>query len=176
VFANTCPKTYATIAVAMTANAVPAGFRPVTIGGEFLKTIGPLHGRWDGERVRLGFRVEERHANIARACHGGMLTSFADMQMAVVTHYQWPEIAGHSFPTISLTTDFVAAVPLGAWLQGTAEVIRATKSLVFLQGTATVDGATVLRFSGVYKIGPKRDYANPRDPFGLLPASPSGKK
>ena len=125
-FANTSPKTCATIAVAMTAHAVPAGFRPVSIGGEFLNTIGPLHGRWDGERVRLGFRVEERHANIARACHGGMLTSFADMQMVVVTHYQWPEIAGHSFPTISLTTDFVASVPLGAWLEGTADVIRAT--------------------------------------------------
>jgi acyl-coenzyme A thioesterase PaaI-like protein len=150
---------------------IPRGFRPVSLGGEFMKTVGPLHGLWDGERVRLGFRVEERHANIARGCHGGMLTSFADMQMAVVTHYQWPEIAGHSFPTINLTTDFVAAVPIGAWVEGTADVIRATKSLVFIQGTATVDGATVIRFNGVYKIGPKRDYANPRDPFGLLTSS-----
>jgi uncharacterized protein (TIGR00369 family) len=153
------------------AHAVPPGFRPVGIGGEFLKTVGPLQGRWDGERVRLGFRVDERHANIARACHGGMLASFADMQMAVATHYQWPEIAGHAFPTISMTTDFVAPVPLGAWLEGSADVIRATKTLVFIQGTATVDDAIVLRFSGVYKIGPKRDYANPRDPFGLLPPS-----
>ena len=169
------PADRATIPVAMTA-AIPPGFQPVAIGGEFLKTIGPLYGRWDGERARLGFRVEERHANIARACHGGMLTSFADMQMAVVTHYQWPEIAGHSFPTISLTTDFVASVPLGAWLEGAADVIRATKTLVFVQGTAAVEGATALRFSGVYKIGPKRDYANPRDPFGLLtPASPRKK-
>ena len=158
------------------APSIPPGFRAVTIGGEFLKTIGPLYGRWDGKRVRLGFRVEERHANIARACHGGMLTSFADMQMVVVTHYQWPEIAGHSFPTINLSTDFVAPVALGAWLEGTADVIRATKSLVFIQGTATVDGATVLRFSGVYKIGPKRDYANPRDPFGLATPSPNEKR
>jgi uncharacterized protein (TIGR00369 family) len=160
----------------MTSPIVQPGFRPVAIGGPFLRTVGPLYGRWDGERVRLGFRVEERHANIAHACHGGMLTTFADMQMAAATHYQWPEIAGHSFPTINLTTDFVAPVPLGAWLEGTAEVIRATRTLVFIQGTATVDRATVLRFSGVYKIGPKRDYANPRDPFGLLPDSPTKKK
>jgi uncharacterized protein (TIGR00369 family) len=155
---------------------VPPGFRPVTIGGEFLKTVGPLHGRWDGRRVRLGLRVGDRHTNVAKACHGGMLTSFADMQMAVVIHYQSPDIAGHSFPTINLTTDFVAPVPMGAWLEGTADVVRATKSLVFTQGTATVDGAIVLRFNGVYKIGPKRDYANPRDPFGLLTPSPSAKK
>ncbi len=149
----------------------PPGFRAIAIGGEFLKTVGPLCGQWDGERVRLGFRVEERHANIARACHGGMLTSFADMQMAVVTHYQWPDIAGHAFPTISLTTDFLAAVPLGAWVEGQADVIRVTRTLVFLQGTASVDDVCVLRFSGIYKIGPKRDYANPRDPFDLLPHS-----
>jgi uncharacterized protein (TIGR00369 family) len=160
----------------MSASSIPAGFRPVGIGSEFLKTTGPLYGRWDGERVRLGFRVEERHANVARACHGGMLTTFADMQMAVVTHYQWPDIAGHAFPTISLNADFVAPVPLGAWLEGSADVIRATKTLVFLQGTATVEGATVLRFSGVYKIGPKRDYANPRDPFGLLSAPKPTRK
>ncbi|MBL0142145.1 MAG: PaaI family thioesterase [Betaproteobacteria bacterium] len=155
---------------------IPTGFRAVTIGGEFMHTVGPLYGLWDGRRVHLGFRVEERHANVAKACHGGMLTSFADMQMAVVTHYQWPGIAGHSFPTINLTTDFVAPVSMGVWLEGTADIIRATKSLVFIQGTATVDGATVLRFNGVYKIGPKRDYANPLDPFGLLHPSPSGRK
>lgn len=156
-------------------HAIPSGFRPVAIGGEFLRTAGPLYGRWDGERVRLGFRVEERHANVSRGCHGGMLATFADMQMAVATHYQWPDIAGHTFHTINLGTDFVGAVPLGAWLEGSAEVIRATKSLVFIQGTAAVDGGTVLRFSGVYKIGPKRDYADPRDPFGLLP-DPSARK
>lgn len=151
---------------------IPPGFRPVAIGGEYLKTVGPLHGHWDGERVRLGFRVGERHANVARACHGGMLATFADMQMAVVTHYQWPEIAGHYFATINITTDFLAPVPMGAWLEGAADVIRATKSLVFLQGAATVDSAPVLRFNGVYRIGPKRDYADPRDPFGLMTSHP----
>jgi acyl-coenzyme A thioesterase PaaI-like protein len=155
---------------------IPPGFRPVPIGGEFLKTAGPLYGRWDGRHVRLGFRVEERHVNPARACAGGMLCTFADMQMAVVIHYQCPEIAGHRFPTINLTTDFVAPVPLGAWLEGTSDVIRATKSLVFMQGSAAVDGATALRFNGVFKIGPKREYADPRDPYDLLPASHPARK
>jgi uncharacterized protein (TIGR00369 family) len=158
------------------ATSAPTGFRPIAIGGDFLRTVGPVWARWDGKHVRLGLRIDERHANISRACHGGMLTTFADMQMAAVTHYQWPEIAGHGFATISLTTDFVAPVALGAWLEGEAEVLRATKSLVFIQGTAAAEGATVLRFSGVYKIGPKRDYANPRDPFGLILASEKGRK
>lgn len=146
---------------------IPAGFRPVAIGGEYIRMVGPLWGRWDGERLRLGLRVEARHANIFGGCHGGMLATFADMQMAAVTHYQCPAIAGHGFATISVATDFLAAVPAGAWLEGSADVLRATKSLVFLQGTAAADGATALRFSGVYRIGPKRDYADPLDPFGL---------
>lgn len=159
----------------MTASPVPAGFRPVAIGGEFARFTGPLLGRWDGEHVRLGFRVEPHHANPARACHGGMLTTFADMQMAVATHYQWPEIAGHAFPTVSLTADFIAAVPIGAWVEGKAQVLRATRSLVFIQGTATADGVASLRFSGIYKIGPKRGYADPLDPFGLKAAHASAK-
>ena len=65
----------------------------------------------------------------------------------------------------------VAPVPGGAWLEGTAEVVRATKTLVFVQGSAAVEGATALRFNAVFKIGPKRDYANPLDPYDLLPAS-----
>ena len=89
---------------------------------------------------------------------------------------QWPEIAGHSFPTISMTTDYVAPAPMGAWVEGSADVIRATKSLVFIQGTASVEGVTILRFSGVYKIGPKRDYANPLDPFGLVTDTHAKKK
>lgn len=149
---------------------IPHGYKPIPIGGPFLKAAGPLYGRWDGKHVRLGFRVEERHANPAHNCAGGMLCTFADMQMACVIHYQCPEIAGHRFPTINLTTDFVAPVPVGAWLEGTAEVVRATKTLVFVQGSAAVGGATALRFNAVFKIGPKRDYANPLDPYDLLPA------
>jgi acyl-coenzyme A thioesterase PaaI-like protein len=150
------------------AASVPSGFRPVAVGGEFVHAVGPLWGRWDGKRVHLAFHVEERHSNVGKSCHGGMLSTFADMQMAVATHYQCPEIAGHGFFTINLTTDFVAAVPIGSWLEGSADIIRATKSLVFIHGTAGVEAATVLRYSGVYKIGPKRDYANPHDPFGLM--------
>ena len=112
----------------------------------------------------------------ARFCAGGMLCTFADMQMAAVIHYQCPEIAGHRFPTINLTTDFAAPVPPGAWLEGTSEVIRATKTLVFMHGSAAVEGATALRFNGVFKIGPKRDYANPRDPYDLLPSSHPARK
>ena len=155
---------------------IPHGFKPIPIGGEFLKTAGPLYARWDGKHVRLGFRVEERHLNPARFCAGGMLCTFADMQMAAVIHYQCPGIAGHRFPTINLTTDFAAPVPAGAWLEGTADAVRATKTLVFMQGSAAVDGATVLRFNGVFKIGPKRDYPNPRDPYDLLPASHPARK
>ena len=160
----------------MSSATIPPGFRPIAIGGEFLRTAGPLYGRWDGKHVRLGFRVEERHLNPARFCAGGMLCTFADMQMAAVIHYQCPEIAGHRFPTINLTTDFAAPVPPGAWLEGTSEVIRATKTLVFMHGSAAVEGATALRFNGVFKIGPKRYYPNPRDPYDLLPASHPARK
>jgi hypothetical protein len=41
---------------------VPAGFRAVQIGGPFIGCNGPLYAKWTGERLLLGFRVEDRLA------------------------------------------------------------------------------------------------------------------
>jgi len=50
--------------------------------------------------------------------------------------------------------DFIAPVYLNDWLEGAAEIIKITRSLVFAQGLVQVDGKPVLRRSGVYSVGP----------------------
>ena len=57
-------------------------------------------------------------------------------------------------PTISLQIDYLATVPLGAWVQGEGQVLRTTRSLVFAQGLVQADGKLVARVSGIFKIGP----------------------
>ena len=49
----------------------------------------------------------------------------------------------------------VAPAPLGCWIEGTAELLRATRTLVFAQGLVTADGVPCARASGVFKIGPE---------------------
>lgn len=137
---------------------VPAGFVALRIGGHFMAANGPLYAREVDGRVQLGFRVQLRHTNPLNICHGGMLASFADMLLPVCTLRQ-SEIGRHFLPTISLQLDYLAPVPLGAWVQGEADVLRVTRKMVFAQGIARVDGTPVLRVSGLLKIGQPFDRA-----------------
>ena len=53
--------------------------------------------------------------------------------------------------TVRLSADFLAAVPLGAWLEGRLEVLRVTRNLIFCQGMLRVAGEPVLRVDGIVK-------------------------
>lgn len=132
---------------------VPSGFVPLAIGGEFMALNGPLHVRMAGGRAQLGFRVLSRHTNPMGICHGGMLASFGDMLLPVCIHRQSAEVGLRFLPTISLQIDYLAPAPLGAWVQGEADVLRVTRTMVFAQGLAQADGTPVMRVSGIFKIG-----------------------
>jgi uncharacterized protein (TIGR00369 family) len=132
---------------------VPSGFVPLAIGGEFMALNGPLHVRVAGGRAQLGFRVLSRHTNPMGICHGGMLASFGDMLLPVCIHRQSAEVGLRFLPTISLQIDYLAPAPLGAWVQGEADVLRVTRTMVFAQGLAQADGTPVMRVSGIFKIG-----------------------
>jgi uncharacterized protein (TIGR00369 family) len=130
--------------------SIPAGFRIVPMD-RFVGVNGPLYARREGERLVLGFRVEMRHCNPANICHGGMLMTLADMLLGMGANFQGK--LGRFLPTVSMTTDFLAPAPLGAWVEGRTEILRTTRNLVFAQCLVTVDGTPALRASGIMKLG-----------------------
>ena len=143
---------------------VPAGFKLLPRMGEFIGVNGPLYLKHEGDLVQVGFRVEARHTNPMRICHGGMMASFCDMLLPLSVHRKSHEIGMRFLPTISLQIDYLAPAPLGAWVQGEAQVLRTTRSLVFAQGLVEADGTPVARVSGIFKIGP---------PFGDAAVAPN---
>jgi uncharacterized protein (TIGR00369 family) len=138
-------------------NPIPPGFVPLPMGGEFVTLNGPLYLCHEGESVRLGFRVEKRHTNPLGICHGGMLASFCDMLLPISILRKTPEIGRRFLPTINLQLDYLAPAALGAWVEGEAQVLRVTRTLVFAQGLAKADGTPAVRVSGIFKIGPAFD-------------------
>lgn len=134
----------------MTAN-IPEGFRPLGFSMGFLEANGPLYGKWDGERLLLGFRVETRHCNPGNVAHGGMLATFADMLLPIAARFQTKVDMGF-LPTVNLTCDFLAPAPLGAWVEGNADALKTGRSLLFAHGIANADGKPCLRASGVFKV------------------------
>ena len=135
------------------ASSVPAGFRPLPMGGEFVNANGPLYLKHEGSLVRLGFRVEPRHTNPLGICHGGMMATFCDMLLPISAHRQSDALVNRFLPTISLQIDYLAPAPLGAWVEGEAQLLRVTRSFVFAQGLVSADEAPVARVSGIFKVG-----------------------
>lgn len=132
----------------------PPGFRPIQAGGGFMAHNGPLYLLHQGELVKLGFRVEQRHCNPMGMCHGGMLATFADMLLPLVAHRTAVELAHRFLPTVSLQVDYLAPAAMGEWVEGQAQVLKVTRAMAFIQGTVTSNGVMALRCSGVFKIGP----------------------
>ena len=136
---------------------VPEGFRAREFGGGFIAVNGPLYARRTEAGFQLGFRVEERHCNPMGICHGGMMATFCDMLLPISAHVMAKDLAQRFLPTINLQIDYLAASPLGSWVQGEAQLLRATRSLVFMQGLVHADQVAVARVSGIFKIGPPFD-------------------
>ena len=134
----------------MNTAAVPEGFRPLNLpNNPFIEANGPLYGRMDGEQFVLGFLCEPKHCNPMMVCHGGMMSTLADMLLLLGTNIQGK--LGQFMLTVSLDVDFLAPVKVGDWLEGRAEVMRAGKSIIFTQGRMTVAGAPVARVNAVLK-------------------------
>ena len=146
---------------------IPPGFRPLKMLGGFMELNGPLYMRSEAQAIQIGFRVEARHANPMGNCHGGMLATFCDMLLPLSVHRLSPEVGNRFLPTINLQIDYLAPAPLGAWVQGEAQVLRVTRTMVFAQGLATADGVNAVRVSGIFKLGA---------PFAGIHAGDEGKR
>jgi uncharacterized protein (TIGR00369 family) len=136
---------------------VPAGFAPWPALPGFVAVNGPLYVRRGQVPYQIGFRVEARHCNPMQICHGGMMATFCDMLLPLGAHALSEAVRGRFLPTVSLQLDYLAPAPLGAWVQGEAQVLRVTRTLVFAQGLVTADGTPAARVSGILKIGPPFD-------------------
>lgn len=135
-------------------DAVPAGFIELPFGGgeHFLTLTGPLWAKREKDKLVLGFRVERRHCNIGGVCHGGMLMTFADMQLSLGARFDSEGEFGF-MPTVNLTADFLAPASLGAWVEGRTDLLRVTRNFLFCQCIITSNGAPVVRASGIMKVG-----------------------
>lgn len=141
--------------------SIPDGFAPFKLAMGFLAANGPLYGKWDGTHLLMGFRVEPRHCNPGQVAHGGMMATFADMLLPIASRFQSKVDMGF-LPTVNLSCDFLAPAPLGAWVEGRAELVARTRNMLFAQGLATADGVTCLRANGIFKVkAPKEGQGQP---------------
>ncbi len=123
---------------------------PTTFNGH----IGTLYVKRGAKGTRdefvMGFRVHPHMCNPAGGLHGGMMMTVADL---VGTMGGGTLLGLRKFlPTVNMTFDFVAPAKVGDWVEGRAEVVRQTRSLLFTNISLTVGDERILRASQSAKI------------------------
>ena len=128
--------------------SVLAGHEP------FEGLVGPFYTRRERDgSYTTGFRPSERHLNSSGIVHGGAIATFADYSLFMIA---FEAVQGRPSVTVTLDTEFLRAARAVNLLTGRGDVLRATKSLVFVRGLITSEDTPVVSFSGVIKlINPK---------------------
>lgn len=137
----------------------PQGFRPLRIAGPggYIENNGPYYWRTDDGRVSYGFIADARHANPSGVVHGGAIMGFVDTVMGRYIMHK----TGRRCATIALDTRFVAAAPVGSWIETHTAITQQTGSMAFIDTQATADGRLVVTVSAIFKLFPATEGLQP---------------
>lgn len=127
-----------------------AGWSTFSRGADPYETlVGPFCFRVDGGRARCAFQPTGAHLNGAGNIHGGALMSFADFSLFSIAHNALAD--GVQAVTLTCNCEFISAGRLDGWVEASGDVLRDTRSLVFVRGLVTQNARTLLAFSGALK-------------------------
>lgn len=136
-------------------SVTPMAFDPGAAGWEihpdagFIDLVGPLWTRRDAEALAFGFRAEPKHANLINVVQGGMLMTFGDRALGIAA---WNAARNKACVTVQFDMQFISSVAMDEFVELTPEVVRRTRSLVFMRGTLLVGSRIVATANGVWKI------------------------
>ena len=116
----------------------------------FMKHLGGLDLKKINEtNYEFIVEVKEIHLNTGKIAHGGFLSTIADTGMGTAAH----RVAGdRRCVTINLDVKFISAGQLGDKLKGKVEILKKTKTLVFINCKISNDKEIVVSASGTWKI------------------------
>lgn len=101
----------------------------------------------DDGSVRCAFEAKAHHCNGGGFLHGGALMTFADFALFAIAS----DVLDGPGVTVSFNSEFISAVGAGNLIEATGEVVRNTRSMVFVRGQVFCDDETLLNFSAIIK-------------------------
>lgn len=136
----------------MSIDPAAQGWRPMPRaalpGGQGIPWSRRIDGVWC-----YGLQTTEAHANPQGALHGGVMMTLADHGLSMLA---WEAAERAPCTTIQLNTQFLSAVRPGEFVWIAGEVVRRTKSLVFMRGIIRAaehdDARDVAAADGIWRI------------------------
>jgi acyl-coenzyme A thioesterase 13 len=113
-----------------------------TLTGPFYMRALPQGG------YECAFMPEARHANGMGNIHGGALMTFADFALFAHAHDYMNE---QPCVTMQFESQFVGGAKVGILIESTGEIVRATRTMLFIRGLISQDGKPVLAYSSILK-------------------------
>ncbi|HVY86249.1 MAG TPA: PaaI family thioesterase [Caulobacterales bacterium] len=127
-----------------------AGWTTWGLGTDPYEThLGPFCFRVVDGRAQCAFEPKPHHCNGGGAIHGGALMSFADFSLFSIAHNALTD--GVKAVTLSCNCEFISAGTLDGWIESDGDVLRVTRSLIFVRGLIRQRTRPVLAFSGALK-------------------------
>jgi uncharacterized protein (TIGR00369 family) len=127
---------------------VPDDFERLPLGLGYTDSLQPVYRRIVEQNASFGLLVQEQHCNTMGICHGGVLTTLADITAA--TGANLARGASGGSPTVHLSIDCISAARLGDWVWADAEQVSVKRRFGFCSGTIYNAAGPVARFSGTF--------------------------
>jgi acyl-coenzyme A thioesterase PaaI-like protein len=86
--------------------------------------------------------------NGGSALHGGCLMTFADFALFWIAY---DEVKGIGAVTASFSSEFIDSAREGELIEASGEVLRSTRSMIFVRGLISSANRPLLSFSGLLK-------------------------
>ena len=116
----------------------------------FMKHLGGLSFRKiDGNNYEFSGKIQDMHLNTGGIAHGGYLATIADAGMGTAAHMI---ASGKRCVTINLEIKFLSAGKLGDDLTGKVQILKKTKTLIFVNCIISNSKEIVSSASGTWKI------------------------
>ena len=136
---------------------LPNGFEPHFRKSAVTDPWEPLYSRRSEGLVELGVMLAPAHCNSRGFVHGGVIATLADNAMglslgAARSEQRIVDEKPASALTISLSVDYAASAKVGQWLQITPRVVKAGRSMGFVDALVTADGSIVARASATFRV------------------------
>ena len=118
-------------------------------GEGFINLVGPFWTKGMGDAIIFGFLAEQRHHNRRGILQGGMMATFLDHALG---RYCRQDDLSRRQATVQLDVHYMDATQIGEFIVARCEVVRRTRSLVFVRGVVTAGDRPVASAAGIWKI------------------------
>lgn len=133
----------------------PIGFSRHTRRSPVTDPWEPLFSREADNAVHLAVEIRTAHCNSRGFAHGGILTALADnaMGLSAVRLAQQRSAADKvNAVTVTLSLDFIDTAEIGDWVEFIPEVLKAGRTLAFVDSRIMSGERLIGRGNGTFRI------------------------